>query len=475
MRVTKAIPIVVLLFLAFFLGGCKSTRQIDPIYSEIQGSVLNRIVPDHKHIPLDIKNEDRTKIISTILEGGNLTREAAVLLALLTNPKLQASFQALNISDAEIIKAKKISNPSVEIMVRESDESDSSTNSEFTVVQNILDFLVRPTLSKRANAEFERIKISLVNEALKLALDVELHVLSSQAAMKKLEYLKEIYETTTLASEFAVKQYEEGNISSLDLALQQKTHQQVKLDLGRQEMIVASTRNALNQLLGLWGANKNWKLKPNLPGIPENELSTQSDEAKALNSNLELAALHLNREILHQNDSLARKEILGDVHLGFNTEREPEGEQLTGGILEFGLPIFNRNQGERLRIEAFQRQNEFEIEAKAIEIRLQHATLLKNIDSLGNRIKYFQESVLPLHLKIVVLNQQLYNTMFIGTYKLLEAKENEIMTKIAYTDLQHEYWESYTKLKYLFAGVSSHLTVKSMREPRAANTKSDDH
>ena len=65
--------------------------------------------------------------------------------------------------------------------------------------------------------------------------------------------------------------------------------------------------------------------------------------------------------------------------------------------------------------------------------------------------------------------------MFMGTYELLEAKENEIKAKKDYVNLEHEYWKSYTELKYVLAGVSSNSATITQLDASDSATKSDKH
>ena len=267
-----------------------------------------------------------------------------------------------------------------------------------------------------------------------------------------MEILDKIYQARQAASELALNQHEAGNISDLELAFQQMAHQQIKLNLARQKIATESVRNQLNQLMGVWGEANSWTLKTKLPELPKKEFELDELGAKAIHNNLNLSALNLENQSIRQRLSLARKGRIKDLEVGFNTEKEPEGERLTGGIVEFGMPVFDRNQGEIAKFESLLRQNDRRIKAIAVEIRSQLSSLTFRQKKVREQVEYYKKSVMPLREKIVSLSQRHYNAMFIGTYELLQAKQSELSAQMDYINILRDFWLTHTDLKHLLAG-----------------------
>ena len=390
--------------------------------------------------------------VEALLPNDEIKPEMALVIGLLNNPELQAEFRNLGIAHAELKHARSLHNPKVEIMVRESDDHDANTNVEFTIVQDVVDLLLQPSRVNLSNIELEQTKLKLIEKGLNLVLMIRKNVLSYQAEEAKSNTLEKIYEATQAASELALLQHETGNISDLELAFQQMAHQQFKLGLTRQNMATSSARNLLNRKLGLWGEQARWKLTEGLPDLPQEDFSFGDLESQAINRNLALAALNLENKALRQRLSLARKMRVTDLEAGFNTEKEPEGERLTGGLVEFGLPVFDRNQGQIAKLDALILQNHARTAALAIEIRSKIALLFDRLTMIRAQLQYYQKSVMPLRKKIVDLSQRHYNAMFIGTYELLQAKQNELSAQLEYFSVLRDYWHTYYDVKHILAG-----------------------
>ena len=82
-----------------------------------------------------------------------LTIDEAVQIALLNNRSLQATYEELGIAQADLVQAGLLRNPLFGASFRFPDKTvggHRSTNTEFSVVQDFLDLLVRPLRKKVA-------------------------------------------------------------------------------------------------------------------------------------------------------------------------------------------------------------------------------------------------------------------------------------------------------------------------------------
>ena len=73
-----------------------------------------------------------------------LSVDAATQIALLNNQRLQATYEELGVTQADVVKAGLLENPVLFGSVRFPDKSPSMANLEFEVTQNFLNILMLP-------------------------------------------------------------------------------------------------------------------------------------------------------------------------------------------------------------------------------------------------------------------------------------------------------------------------------------------
>src|SRR5260370_32575142 len=60
---------------------------------------------------------------------------------------------------------------------------------------------------------------------------------------------------------------------------------------------------------------------------------------------------------------------VGSIEFGVDTEKETDGQRMTGPTWQLELPIFNRGQGRIAKLQAQLRQAERRLESEAVGIR----------------------------------------------------------------------------------------------------------
>lgn len=398
-----------------------------------------------------------------------LTADAAVQVALLNNPSLQATFEELGIAQADLVQAGLLKNPVFAGHVRFPDRSGESTNTEFSVSQDFLDILLLPLRKKLAAAQLEEAKRRVSGAVLGLAADVRSAYYTLQGAEHTHRMLETIVQAAQAAVELAERQHAAGNINDLVLANEQAAFQQAKLDLIRSEAEVLAERERLNRLLG-FETRAAWSVSDRLPDLPPEEFSAQDLEAKALSESLDLAAARQEVIVLEQTLALIRRGVVPSVHVGADTEREPDGGRVTGPNFEMELPIFDRRQAALARTEAQLRQSRQRLFALETQIRSEVRTALDRVRISRQMIERYRDLLIPLREKIVAESQKHYNFMLIGTFQLLQAKRDEIDAYREYIEAFRDYWIARTDLERAVSGglvvaeASSRLPERSAKQ-----------
>ena len=103
-----------------------------------------------------------------LLEG-ELNPDAAGQIALRSNPDIQALFEDIGISQADVVQAGLLQNPIFDGMVRFPDSRQATINTQFSLPQNFLELFLIPLRTKMAEAAFEQARVRVANTIQNLA------------------------------------------------------------------------------------------------------------------------------------------------------------------------------------------------------------------------------------------------------------------------------------------------------------------
>jgi len=383
-----------------------------------------------------------------------LTADGAVQIALLNNRELQERFEEIGIAQADLIQAGLLSNPNFAASVRFPDRSPSGTNVEYSIAQNFLDLLVMPLRKRVAAAQVTAAEMRAANEVLRLAAEVKIAFYTAQARRQLLGRLRVVVETNESAAEFTKQLRDAGNTSDLELANQQGSYEQSRLEVAQTELQVRRDRERLNRLLGVWGADTNWTMADHLPELPGRESSLQNLESHAIAQRLDLQAARLRLDFIGQALALRTRTrfLPAEIKLGVDSERDPDGQRLTGPTLDLELPIFNQGQGEIAKLTAQYRQAQRELEAMAINIRSEVREARDQLVAARDLTSDIGKRLLPTQQQALKLTLQQYNFMLKGAYDLLFAKQNEIAAERSYIEAWRDYWIARAELERAVGG-----------------------
>ncbi len=445
MRLHAILPAVALL-----AAGCATPKGS---LERVQGTVAERSgkqVHWNRGGPEDAQIEQG---VQTLLRR-QLTAGSAVQVALLNNRELQARFEEVGIAQAEVIQAGLMTNPNFSASFRFPNRPPSGTNIEYSLAQNFLELLVLPLRKRIANAQLAQTEIRIADEVLKLAAEVKIAFYTVQARQQLLDRLRVISETNETAAEFTKRLHDAGNTSDLELANQQGSYEQSRLEVAQTELQVRRDRERLNRLMGVWGPNTNWTVGDHLPELPGSEGSLQHLESRAIAQRLDLQAARMQLDLVGQSLALRTKMryVPAEIRIGVDTEKEPDGQRVTGPTLDLELPIFNQGQGEIAKLTAQYRQSQREMEAMAVNIRSEVREARDQLIAARELTSYIGKRLLPTQQQALNLTLQQYNFMLKGAYDLLLAKQNEVAAERSYIEAWRDYWTARAELEHAVGG-----------------------
>ena len=389
----------------------------------------------------------------TRLLGGGLTRERAVTIALLNSPHLQQSYADLDISQADLVEAGLLSNPTLAGSVGFHIGGPGHVEYEASLVQSFLDIFMLPLRKRVAEQQFMAATLRVAHAALELAADVSRAFAEVQAAQETLQLVRSTSDAAELAADLAQRQFEAGNISERRLASELATYQQARLDLGREELRLVEHRERLNRLLGLWGERTTWTLAERLPAIPDSELAPEHLESVAIAQRLDIAAAKREWALLDSALGLARSSrYTGLVNVGVHTHQDADGPRLLGPTLAIELPIFNQRQGMIARLEAERARAARRLEELAVDARSEVREATAKLGVYRRASQQYRTGLLPARARVLEQAQLEYNGMQLGLYELLAAKREQIEGARAYIETVRDYWMARADLERALGG-----------------------
>lgn len=441
-----------LMLMAALMAGCAT---VDPQagFDDVQADVQERLdesIQWHGGTAEDAQVEQALGELLT--SGGALTADAAVQVALLNNRRLQATYEDLAISQAELVQAGLLSNPVFDAAVQLPIDG-GPTKVELTLVQNFLDVLFIPLRKKAAAAAFEAAKLRVTSEVLGLAGQTREAFYDVQASQQTVEMLEHVVASTAASLELMQRLREAGNVRELDLHTEQAMHEQARLELAAAQATLAESRERLNVLMGLWGARLDWTVTDRLRDLPPPEDAVSDDlEREAVRRSLDLAAARAEIDQLHETLGLTRAaSILPEMELGPTAERE-EGEWSVGPAISAAIPIFDQGQARSAGASARLRQRRHDFAATAVEVRAAARLAAQQLHTARRIAEHYRDVMLPLRQRITDATQLQYNAMQLGTFQLLEAQRNQIAAARGYIEALRDYWIARSRVELIRAG-----------------------
>jgi cobalt-zinc-cadmium efflux system outer membrane protein len=458
-------------YLGLFLGvvllaaGCAQVPK-EAGFDEVRGLVEQRV--DYRLQWNQETEADREveEAVADLLKS-KLTPETAVQIALLNNPNLQAAYEELGITQADLVEAGLLENPVLFGQVRYPNKSGEYNNYEFGITQNFLNILMQPARKKLSAIRFEQVKLQVADEVIQMVAQVQKSYYTVLGARQIRDLRKEIALAAGNSFELSQRLHSAGNISDLELATERAHFEQSRLELANSETALLDEREHLTRLMGLWGSQTDWRLPEQLPDIPKDEMPLEHVESMAIENRLDLAAERKATEALAQALGITIDwRWVGHIEVGISRERETDRTWVTGPDLAIELPIFNQRQTDIARLEAQLRRSQSRLTAQAVDIRSEVRSLRNRLIMKRNIIDHYRHTVLPLREQIVDLTLKNYNYMLTGAFDLIMAKQQEFEAYQKSLEAIRDYWIIRAEMQRSLGGrLPDHMQSRHDSEP----------
>ena len=284
------ITIRTIALLAFVPLVCASLEGKEKPFESVERTVRERTKQEIRwQRDLAAREESRSRV-GALLQSP-VTLSMAVQIALLNNRGLQASFEEIGLSFADLREARTLANPNVDLQIKFPDRPPTHPLTEWGLAQNFLNLLMLPLRTRVAREQLVAAQMRVSDDVVKLISEVKVAYHELLADSQTVALLRTILAAQAGSLELTQRLHEAGNVTDLALSQEQAQYSRMRLELAMAEADSRSHREKLNRVLGVWGADTAWKLAATeLPQLPRNDVSIEGLETLAIGNRLDLAA-----------------------------------------------------------------------------------------------------------------------------------------------------------------------------------------
>jgi cobalt-zinc-cadmium efflux system outer membrane protein len=382
-----------------------------------------------------------------------LTAAAAVQIALLRNPTLQATYEELSLAQADVVQAGLLSNPVLSADITTAEREALDPNLILGLTQSFLDLLLIPARTRIAASAFDQTKYRVGNAVLELAAEVQTAYFAAVAAEQTVLLRRTVAESEQASAELYHAQRDAGSVNDLTFANQQALYQQTQIDVVNAQADLTHAHERLTRLMGLWGADVAWRNVDRLPEVPPAEPPLEHLEARAISDRLDLAAIRQEVQTLSYAVHLAEtSRWTGVIDIGADVARLKNGHVVVGPRASIELPIFDQRRATTARLEGQLRASQKLLAGRAIEIRSEVRDAHARVLYARQMVDRYRTDVIPTRERIVAFSQQQYDAMLLGVYQLIVAKQGEVNAYRDYIGAVRDYWVARAELDRAIGG-----------------------
>jgi len=443
--------LVALLIAAAALGGCASFSP-DGGFSTVEQAAKERLGKDVRWARSPAAQDGMAQRVAELL-AKPLSADDAVQVALLNNRGLQARFQDLGITEAEVVQAGRVPNPGFSFgRFRRGDEIEL----ERGIHVNLARLIALPVINAMEARRFQATQGLVTMSVLALAADTRKAWVAALAAEETVRYMRRVSQAAEASAELARRMEQVGNFSKLQRAREQGFHADAALNLARAEQAQRVTRERLTRLLGLWGAQTQFKLPERLPDLPPDLADRPDIERVALAQRLDVQAATLAAEQTARNLGLTKTtRFINVLELGAVRSSSNEAPSQRGWEISVELPLFDWGGARVARAEAVYMQAVHGAAETAINARSEVREAYGAWRSAYDIARHHRDEIVPLRQQIADENLLRYNGMLIGVFELLADARLQIASVNAAIEAKRDFWLAQADLDMALIGKPS--------------------
>ncbi len=443
------------------LGGCASFSS-DGGFASVEQTAKDRLGKDLRWARSATDQASIDQRVAELL-AKPLSADDAVQVALLNNRGLQASFQELGITEAEVVQAGRIPNPGLRLgRLSRGAEIEIDRSLHFSLAR----LLALPLTGAMEARRFHQTQGMVAMRVLTLAAQTRKAYVLALAAEESVRYMAQVKQAADAGAELARRMEQVGNFNKLQRAREQAFSADAALNLARAEQAQRAARERLTRLLGAWGTQTQFVLPERLPDLPQQVHDMPDVERTALSHRLDVQGAKLATEQTAKNLGLTQAtRFINVLEAGYTRNSSNEAATQRGWEIGFELPLFDWGSARVARAEAVYMQSVHQAAETAINARSEVREAYTAYRSAYDIARHHLDVVVPLRKQILDENVLRYNGMLIGVFELLADARLQIASVNAAIEAKRDFWIAQADLDMALIGQPSLATAMGAASP----------
>ncbi|MGZ5198429.1 MAG: TolC family protein [Telluria sp.] len=431
------------------LAGCASVtpdRGFDAVAHDTQART--GFTPQLAH-----DDADRRQVAATVNDilRQPLGADDAVRIAVLNNPRLQATYWDVGIAQADLAQASRLPNPSFDFKrTREGGE----IGIERTFTMSLIGALTTPLATRLEAKRFRQVKLAVGAEIERQIAGTRRAWVEAVAARQAVDYARQVDKAAEASAELSARMAQAGNASKLDLAREQAFHAESSAAVARAERDAVNARERLARQLGLQDGQ--FSLPERLPDLPAAPADLRDIEQLALAQRLDVQAARQDAEATAAALGLTRTtRFINVLDLGYVRNTGAQTSAGHGYEVTLELPLFDWGGARVARAEATYMQSVNKVAEAAVNARSEAREAYQAYRSAYTLARHYRDDVIPLRKQISREVLLRYNGMLASTFELLADSREQAGAVNAYIQSLKDFWIAHATLE---AALGTRLT-----------------
>jgi len=439
---------------ALALGGCAGFSP-DGGFDRVAAATREHL---HQEVRWARTDQEWAKTRAEVAEllQHEVSTENAVQIALLNNRLLQASFEELGVSEADLVASGRLPNP--KFTLRHAVAAAAQYDVEETVTFNVLSLLTAPYVHAIEKRRFAEVQNAVVIGVVGLADDTRRAYYAAVAAGESVRYLTQVKAAAEAGAELARRMVAAGNWNLLDQAREQSFFIDAAQRLTRAQRREESTRAALRRLMGVDGALPDLRLAERLTDLPQNIDLPADIDRTALENRLDLRLKRMQIDELAHVLGLTKASRFINV-LDAGPTRVLQGARSLpyerGYEISLEIPIFDGGGPRLRRAEARYSAAADRFAQAAIDARSQIRDALAGYRASFEIARQQRDESVPMAQQIAAQDLLRYNASLASVFDLLSDARNQIAGVDAYIQSLGDFWTAKSALDTALLGTPS--------------------
>jgi outer membrane protein TolC len=378
-----------------------------------------------------------------------LTAASAVQIALLNNRGLQAAYNELGISEAQMVEASLPPAPRFEFARL---VGSGGFEIERQIVQNVLALLTLPRRREIAEARFRQAQVRAVEATLRIAAETMRAYYRAVAANESVKFLVDAQASAQTVSELTKQLGETGAMSKLDQAREHVFYAEISGQVAGSRLRQRVEKERLTRALGAWGMDTAFRLPDKLMAIPSKPKTLPWVESEAVRRRVDLVIARMEIDILAKELGLTRKtRFINALEVAGVSTTEKEVKADNGAVeidkvsrrgfdIDFQIPIYDFGEARvRLAEETYMRAVNRLLE-RAVNARSEAREAYQGYRGAYDIARHYDREVLPLRKIISDETLLNYNAMIRDLFALLADARARILANVQAIEARRDFW-----------------------------------